>query len=548
MTHAEIDCVLVGHNDTHIDRRAQHVRALDAGIYEDIKTNSVVMEGRRLGYMELLSRAIHIGTGRDLGLNVFRMPSAATCYLASYLRRRGYCTAHINSFQFDRERFGALLDRRPRAVAITTTFYVDDDPIAEIVEFVRKRSPTTTIIVGGPRVYGICARHDPLAQDYIFTHSLGADLCIVDAQGEATLAAVLGALRDGAARDFSRIPNLVWSDGRAWHRTRRVPETNDLDHEAVDWATLDDDLVGPAVALRTARSCPYACAFCNYPTMAGQHVVGAVETLERELRSLSERGVKHISFIDDTFNVPLPRFKSLLRMMIRNQFDFEWVSFFRCSNADDETFDLMRQAGCLAVFLGIESGDAVMLQRMNKKATPAGYRYGTARLKSAGIATFTSMIVGYPGETADSVRASIDFIDETAPTFFNPQLYYHDRLSPIHASAREYGLQGAGYGWSHDGMSWREAAEWVKTMFRDVVNSTPLTLDGFSVWALTYLRQFGLTIPQIQAFGDAARPMLVAGFDERPVDVHGAEFQRMVALFGRDAVAEPARSTAVHAN
>jgi p-methyltransferase len=524
MTHAEIDCVLVGHNDTHIDRRAQHVRALDAGIYEDIKTNSVVMEGRRLGYMELLSRAIHIGTGRDLGLNVFRMPSAATCYLASYLRRRGYCTAHINSFQFDRERFGALLDRRPRAVAITTTFYVDDDPIAEIVEFVRKRSPTTTIIVGGPRVYGICARHDPLAQDYIFTHSLGADLCIVDAQGEATLAAVLGALRDGAARDFSRIPNLVWSDGRAWHRTRRVPETNDLDHEAVDWATLDDDLVGPAVALRTARSCPYACAFCNYPTMAGQHVVGAVETLERELRSLSERGVKHISFIDDTFNVPLPRFKDLCRMMIRNRFSFSWFSYFRCSNSDDEAFALMKESGCAGVFLGIESADPGVLGHMNKAASPERYRYGIRKLKEYDVATFASLIIGFPGETIDSVSRTRDFVEEAGPTFYRAELYFHDPKTPIQQKAEALRIRGRGYGWRHASMDWMEACDHVDDLYRSIKNSIVLPLYMFDFWSLPYLRGQGVAMPTLVEFLRRAQQHLVGGLDE------GAESARLSGL------------------
>src|SRR5580692_8915848 len=73
-------------------------------------------------------------------------------------------------------------------------------------------------------------------------------------------------------------------------------------------------------------------------------------------------------FVDDTFNVPLPRFKKLLRMMIDKAWGFEWISFFRCSNADEEAFDLMARSGCIGVFLGIESGDQTILEYMDKHA------------------------------------------------------------------------------------------------------------------------------------------------------------------------------------
>jgi hypothetical protein len=60
------------------------------------------------------------------------------------------------------------------------------------------------------------------------------------------------------------------------------------------------------------------------------------------------------------------------------------------------------------------------------------------------IATFASLICGFPGETRESVMNSLSFIEETAPTFFNVQLYYHDRRSPIHQQAAGFQIQGSG--------------------------------------------------------------------------------------------------------
>jgi anaerobic magnesium-protoporphyrin IX monomethyl ester cyclase len=48
-------------------------------------------------------------------------------------------------------------------------------------------------------------------------------------------------------------------------------------------------------------------------------------------------------------------------MMIRNRFDFKWVSFLRCSHLDEEAIDLMVESVCLGVLLGLESGEQEIL-------------------------------------------------------------------------------------------------------------------------------------------------------------------------------------------
>src|SRR5215471_5879202 len=74
------------------------------------------------------------------------------------------------------------------------------------------------------------------------------------------------------------------------------------------------------------------------------------------------------AYISITKNENSYAIKKLYRMMIKNNFDFKWVSFFRCSNANDETFALMAESGCIAVYLGVESGDQTILNHMNKFA------------------------------------------------------------------------------------------------------------------------------------------------------------------------------------
>ena len=102
----------------------------------------------------------------------------------------------VNFFTYEKPKLVQLLARKPLAVAITTTFYVDPAPIVEVVRFVREHAPETKVIVGGPHVLNIASDYDDETQDFIFRH-IGADIYIIDSQGEDTLARVISQLRKG---------------------------------------------------------------------------------------------------------------------------------------------------------------------------------------------------------------------------------------------------------------------------------------------------------------------------------------------------------------
>ena len=140
---------------------------------------------------------------------------------------------------------------------------------------------------------------------------------------------------------LANIPNLVYVTGGQLVRTPRAPESNDMDVFNTEWSDVPAEHFAPTAPTRTARSCAFSCSFCRYPILAGPLNLTSIECMEKQFDEFDRRGVKQLIIIDDTFNVPLPRFKDLLRMMIRNQYGFEWFSYFRASNSDDECFDLM---------------------------------------------------------------------------------------------------------------------------------------------------------------------------------------------------------------
>ena len=54
-------------------------------------------------------------------------------------------------------------------------------------------------------------------------------------------------------------------------------------------------------------------------------------------------------------------------MMIEEDYRFQWFSYFRCSNSDEEAIELMAKSGCSGVFLGIESGSNTILKNMRRR-------------------------------------------------------------------------------------------------------------------------------------------------------------------------------------
>ena len=504
-----IDCVVVGYNDASFSEmldRAESSREISGG-YRRLLVNSAPFQGKRLKYGDLFNSALAEATGRPSRLHVGKLPNLGVHYLVSFLRRRSFRAEYVNFYNDQTDYFQELLEQHPRSVAITTTFYYEPQPIQEIVAFVREHSHDTKILVGGPHIFHQCSDHTPNVQDGLF-EEMGADVYVFDSQGELTLARICSALQDSSP-DLSRVPNLIYTtDGKTFQRTARQPEENDMDKDVVDWSLFDPRSLGTTVQTRTARSCAYKCAFCRYPVLAGSLSLTGVEVIERELRYLHSVGVERLLFIDDTFNIPLNRFKEICRMMVRNKFNFDWFSYFRCANADVESFDLLAESGCKGVFLGIESGDDRVLRAMNKIATVDKYAKGVDHLNRRGIISYASFILGHPGETEESARNTLAFIDDTRPTLFSIETFYYDTKVPIARRAFEFGLMGTAYAWRHNTMDWRRATEFVEEAYRTISNSIVCPLYGFDLWSIAYLMGEGISFSQMRDFLRIAAKML----------------------------------------
>jgi p-methyltransferase len=511
---SSLDCVVIGYNEVPFTEYERFLRTYgeDAEAYRDLKFSFVDLGEKKLDYVGLMnlvaSRAAN-GNGHAPVQEPFKsgeIPNLAAAYLTTFLRRKGFQARYVNLFQYEKDRLLEYLDEDPFCVAITTTFYVVNQPVHEMVKFIREHNSKVRIVVGGPLISNHTRNYQGDALQAALD-DMGADIYVTEGQGEWTLSQIVACLKEGG--DLNKVPNLIYFEHGTLVRTKTVAENNSLDDNAIDWRSFPDEDLGPTIQTRTARSCAFKCSFCNYPGRAGALTLAGVDTIERELDSMRELGnVRNAVFIDDTFNVPFPRFKEICRMMIRNKYNLNWFSYFRCSNSDEEAIQLMAESGCKGVFLGVESGSPSILVNMNKSATIEKYHQGIEWLRKYGILTFASMITGFPGETATTVNETISFIRQTKPDYYRSQMWYCEPGTPIQDHRERYKIEGEGFVWNHSTMDSLEAMDHIDRMFLTIKESIWLPQWSFDFWIIPYLIGKGISTTQFREFMVQAQNLL----------------------------------------
>jgi p-methyltransferase len=236
-----------------------------------------------------------------------------------------------------------------------------------------------------------------------------------------------------------------------------------------------------------------------------------LESIERQLRDIRALGgVDRIIFIDDTFNVPTARFREILRILCR--FEFKWYSFLRVQYVTDEVARLMRDSGCQGVYLGIESASNDVLRNMNKKVTREALLKGMEFLNRYGIPTFAAFVLGFPGETEQTIVQNMEFLKMCSIDFYSTKEFYYMQHASVHNNRDKYGLTGLGNKWTHNTMDSTTASAMKVNMFREVKEAVFMDPDT-SLWYLAYLQDQGFTMPQIRAIQGVINGMMMSEID-----------------------------------
>jgi p-methyltransferase len=530
------------HNDRDRDfgypSRARNRAILEALSDERFMKDEVdlVMDGKLYDFSRFLSWVRYGTTAEFERYEPFTLTLLSGTYYLGLLHQSGYSVRVANAVHRERlEELGRLYD--PRFILLSTTLLFDaaeHESIPTAVRQLRQHWPDAVIVLGGLM---LVSYEKNLPRPYFLKRleSYGADVYVVSPQGESSLIEVLkrGSLKALLAEP--RIPcTYVVSAGKIFEPPKH-PETElPIGGSYIRWSRLPQTShLYHTVHTRTARSCAFKCAFCEYPVNQGPLTLMPVESVEEELRELRSLGtVRSLIFTDDTFNVPLGRFKQLLKVLAK--FDFEWYSFFRPQYADPDTAKWMKEANCKAVFAGLESADDQILKNMNKAATVNGYKRGIEQLRKQGIHVHANFIVGFPGETEESAEKIVDFLDEMEIPFCTVCTWVYIPSTPIGARCHEFGIEGMGIDWKHNTMNSQQAQDLARRVVGEQKHSIHnavrgeawseflMYANGFSVddarlAVKTFNRFLGRDVAQEEVRGSPEYTQLLSTLERHPM-------------------------------
>jgi anaerobic magnesium-protoporphyrin IX monomethyl ester cyclase len=352
-----------------------------------------------------------------------------TLYAAAYLRQAGRSVALFDAMLSDGiEEFAALLDRhRPRVVAL----YEDQfnflnkmclsharQAACKMSEMARER---------GARVVAAGAEVTDHPEIY-FPH--GVEYALLG-ESDHTLVEVVAAMvggEDGEAA-LRAIPGLAWPSGSApggvLRSAPRPPERQPDVFPFPAWDLLDVERYRAAwrerhgyfsLNLVTTRGCPFHCNWCSKPIWGQRYAMRSAASVAQEM-ALVKRTLApdHLWFADDIFGLQPRWVADFAAAVLERDAAIPFMIQSRVDLMTERAVEGLARAGCVEVWLGVESGSQKILDAMDKGTRVEQIPAVRERLAKAGIRACYFLQLGYPGETFDDLQATARLVRETLP-------------------------------------------------------------------------------------------------------------------------------------
>jgi anaerobic magnesium-protoporphyrin IX monomethyl ester cyclase len=315
-----------------------------------------------------------------------------------------------------------------------------------ITQIQAKKAPSSVIIAGG---------HHPTFRPEDVLRA-GADIA-VRGEGEEIFKQMLQTLAASSTRqEWEKIPGITYYE-----------ESGDVHHNAGSKLMQDLDAIRfPAwdafrytkyspMSITTSRGCPYQCSYCAAAAF-WQHSVRfrSVVNVIQELDALLALHLyTFIKFQDSVFTAPKKRATGILGAIIERNYPFQWTCETRADALDRELIDMMADAKCKTIMLGLESGSQGVLDQNERKMNVSDFIQTCQAIKQRGLGVRVSVIFGLPGESSATVESTLNVLRSVQPnvTFLNLATAYPGCALEGHAVAphkdqwvRTFGGHGVG--------------------------------------------------------------------------------------------------------
>lgn len=268
------------------------------------------------------------------------------------------------------------------------------------------------VVLGGPEVADKC--------EYLL-HELPGLLGVITGEGEQSLAILVERLNSpGHSTSFRDVPNFSFCESGKTVRPslHTAVRLNDLPFPQWDlfdipsYRRYNGQLVLPA---QLSRGCRFRCTFCSTPHFQTFRT-RTIESFVQELRNdIANWGCRVFRFGDSTFNFDRSVCMETCDAIGELGSEIRWGAYARPDDIDGRMAQAFHTSGCHYLYLGVESGNTRILGLMKKTCDRNRIVEAITSLRKNGIRVMCSFVVGFPGESRETLLDTKELIHLIRP-------------------------------------------------------------------------------------------------------------------------------------
>jgi anaerobic magnesium-protoporphyrin IX monomethyl ester cyclase len=334
-------------------------------------------------------------------------------YLAAVAEKNGHVVKVIDCLPVDMsydEMKRQVVAFEPDIVGITSMTSTSQSAL-EASRILKDSCPEALTVLGGP--------HVTFADTSTLSECPEVD-AVVRREGEETLLDLARCVTNEKSLD--EVAGITFrKNGKIIQMPDRplIQNLDELPFPALEHFKLDDyKILGKMILpIITSRGCPFGCSFCVSSRMVGntlrarspKNVVDELEWLK------TEHGAEAFVIYDDMLTFDKKRILQICEDIKKRKIGLPWDCTTRVDQVSKELLIKIKEAYCQEVFFGVESGCQLILDKVHKRTTIEQNEKAIRWTKEVGLFVAISVIIGYPGETRETVKQTLDFVHRVKP-------------------------------------------------------------------------------------------------------------------------------------
>ncbi|MBF0361668.1 MAG: B12-binding domain-containing radical SAM protein [Oligoflexia bacterium] len=326
----------------------------------------------------------------------------------------------IDIYRYTSEQIENLIQKRDYQVVCLGCIVTGYKTVKELTKLIRTYHPTCTIIAGNSVATSIT--ETLLTKTEVNIAVMG--------EGDETIIELIRALE--TRKDLESVKGIAYLKNKAVTYTENRSLIKDISTlPFIDFSMFDIELYIEnskhhvceplpisrdevrVLQVNTARGCVANCGFCYHVFKNAPYRHRSSESIISEIKFLIEKySINYIQFWDELTFYSKKQTMELVRGILNNKLKFYWVAQCRANlfneDKDIEIIELMKESGCLGMEYSLESADKDILKSMNKNISVEQFNKQTVLFQKAGITTWTSLVIGYPDETKETLKTTFD--------------------------------------------------------------------------------------------------------------------------------------------